>query len=299
MDQEFKLDHFWGAESLQKTSELYSFLTESVFTIKDLGINKRVVMHWDNSGLVVIKRESKENWRRFNFIDYVWLHIIHDLREIGFPIPLILKAKEDLLTPISLQWLIDFLKLRPELIDPLSKDDSLNDLKSIIKSEETENENIYINTLILLIVETISKRKPVSIIIFHDGVAIPFLGNSLENYTDEINYKMTYETYIVISVSNIIKRFLLDPNSTFAISKLNILEENEKHLLEIVNSGKYVSVTIHFKNQKMKSLELVKDQDIKRKIVDVISDGSYQDIVIKTHKGMVTKIQNTIKVILD
>jgi hypothetical protein len=49
----------------------------------------------------------------------------------------------------------------------------------------------------------------------------------------------------------------------------------------------------------MKSLLLVKNQDTKRKVVDVLHDSAYQDIVIKTHEGMVTKIQNTVKVMLD
>lgn len=48
----------------------------------------------------------------------------------------------------------------------------------------------------------------------------------------------------------------------------------------------------------MKTVELIKEQNVKRKIVDILQDSNYQDIVIKSHKGVVTRIQNTVKLVL-
>ena len=33
-------------------------------------------------------------------------------------------------------------------------------------------------------------------------------------------------------------------------------------------------------------------------IIDILKEGKYQDITIKSHNGMVTQIQNTIKVLV-
>jgi hypothetical protein len=46
-------------------------------------------------------------------------------------------------------------------------------------------------------------------------------------------------------------------------------------------------------------LELTKTHETSKKIVDVLTDGAYQDIVIKSHKGTVTHIQNTVKIFID
>lgn len=81
-----------------------------------------------------------------------------------------------------------------------------------------------------------------------------------------------------------------------AISEQELLTENEQRIIGVVREGKCDSLTIHFKDGQMKSMELVKDHDPKKRIADVITEGSYQDIVVKTHAGRVTKIQNKVKV---
>ena len=48
----------------------------------------------------------------------------------------------------------------------------------------------------------------------------------------------------------------------------------------------------------MDLLELTKSQDTTRKIVDILQEAQYQDITVKTHKGVITKVENTIKMYL-
>ncbi|MEM7037589.1 MAG: hypothetical protein AAF570_11470, partial [Bacteroidota bacterium] len=75
-----------------------------------------------------------------------------------------------------------------------------------------------------------------------------------------------------------------------------MLEESEARLLELIHSGEYKSVKINFRDRQMNSLELVKSQAVAKKIVDVLTEASYQDIVIKTHDGKVAMIENTVKI---
>lgn len=293
-----QLDQFFGVKSLRKVNELYSQITQPIFTIKDAGLNSRTISHWDNLGLIGIHRQSNVDWRRFSFMDYVWVQIIQELRSIGVPLAMIEKAKETLLSTISLKWIFEAIKLHPEALDKLEGGQDKEALLKLLEPSELEkiDESTNVSTLLLLTVDCITNRIPISIIVFHDGLTIPWYENETNNYSDEVLRKKIYETHTVISLASVIKKFLLEPKSIFVLPQINIIEENEKQLLEIIHSGKYNSVTIHFKNNKMKSLELIKDQDVKRRIVDVIADGSYQDIIVKTHKGLVTKIQNTVKV---
>lgn len=59
------------------------------------------------------------------------------------------------------------------------------------------------------------------------------------------------------------------------------------------------SVTIHFKNRKMKTLEMVKVQNVKRRITDILSESKYQDVMVKTSGGKVAVVKNIIKIRLD
>jgi len=118
-------------------------------------------------------------------------------------------------------------------------------------------------------------------------------------YNEKFVERKIFETHVNISISAIIKDFLLDSHFSFLLPQLPLLQQNEARLMELIHSGDYDSITIHFKDKKMKSLELKKTQDTKRRVVDILTDGAYQEIVLKSHKGMVTNIQNTLKVYLD
>lgn len=298
MKNEVQLNHFFGISSLQKAVEMHSQLNHPYLIIKDLGLPQRTVMNWDNTGLVGIKRDSREEWRRFSLMDYVWLHVIQEMRNMGVPLPLVSRAKETLLGPISIKWVFDLLKLNPTLLDNIEGEEAKSELQHFLEFEESENidEGLSVSTLMLLTVECLVKKNPISILVFLDGVTVPWYEDRPEYYEDDFWYKKTQESYVSIPLAKILKSFLTEPKSLFVLNKMDVMTPNERQLMEIIHEGKYEAVTIHFKDKKMKSLELIKDQDVTKRIVDVIRDNSYQDITIKTHAGRVTKVQNKIKV---
>ncbi len=74
---------------------------------------------------------------------------------------------------------------------------------------------------------------------------------------------------------------------------------DEMKLLTMIRSGKYDSIEINFKEKKMKTVYLSKTQDASKKLNELLSQGDFQDITLKTHKGKVTSIKNTIKINFD
>src|SRR5690606_24866586 len=140
--------------------------------------------------------------------------------------------------------------------------------------------------------DCIINKTLVSVKIFQDGSVVPLYNNDYSYYTPASLEKTIYDTHITVSISRIVKEFLVSDESIYVLPRLNLLGMNELKLLEIVSSGEYEAVTINFKNKKMKSLQLVKEQDVKKKLVDILTENAYQDIVIKSHAGMVTRIQN-------
>lgn len=299
MEDTSKLDEFIGIRSLLRVTELHEKLTKPIFLLKDVGVQYRTVLHWDQQGLLEHSREESE-WRRYDYIQYVWIKIINDLRTFGVPIPIIEKAKTEILTRINLKWLFELFSLNKEYLDKLTNDEAKSELLSFLesKSYESIDDNLSVSFLELMIVETLTTKVPVSLNIFSDGFILPLFESKLDVFEPGDVRKLTYETHVKISISNILNNFLSDTKDSFLIPQLQILADNERRLLEIIHSGEYETVTINFKNKKMKSVELIKEQNVKRKIVDILQDSQYQDIVIKSHKGVVTRIQNTVKLVL-
>ena len=67
---------------------------EPQLTASDLGISYRTINNWEANDLMLSERINKSGWRKFTFVDYVWLNIVLELRNLGFPLPKILKLKD-------------------------------------------------------------------------------------------------------------------------------------------------------------------------------------------------------------
>ena len=151
----------------------------------------------------------------------------------------------------------------------------------------------------IAIIHSILQKIPTSILLFKNGGVVIWYEGKEELYDKEIRELKLYESHINISISKIIKDFLLDKNCVYLFPELKLLEPNEIRLMELIHNGNYDTISISFLDKKMKHLKLTKSENPKKRIVDILQEGSYQDIELKSHKGMITKISNTVKVIFD
>jgi len=295
------LDLFFGTKNFIKAIELLQLFTKEIFTIKDTGATYTTIKNWDKEGILSSHRESESQWRNFNFIDYIWLRVIHDMRSIGIPIKLIKAVKNELFKPLPLDGVYKvFKKHIPEIKKAMAfNEEQSNELIEIILAGEKNTTEEGLTYFYAFIVQCVMLKIPASLIIYKDGSYLVWYEGKSELYEKEEIERKIAESHISISLSNLIKEFLMNERSVFLLPELKLLPPNEIKLMELIHSGEYDSISISFKNKKMKSLELKKMQDTKKKVVDILNEGAYQDIVIKSHKGMVTQIQNTIKVMLN
>lgn len=294
------LDKYFGATNLLKALELSKHIAqEGLFDVKNTGVTYKTVNHWDGQGLLVSRRTGESKWRKFSFVDFIWLKMVEQFRGIGISIPLLQKVKAEIFQEIKSEDIYKLFKKNKGLVDKLPEGEQKNQLKAYLNSGLSSKSTISIPVLQILICETIFDKVPVSLIVFTDGNWFPWYEDRPALYSDEERHGMTYHTHVTVSVTEIVKEFLSSDKSAFILSKLHILSPTETKLLEIVHSGEYESITIHFKDQKVTSLEMVKAQHVKSKIVDILSENDYQEIVIKSHQGMVSTIKNTVKMKLS
>ena len=294
------VNKYFGAKNLLKAIELSEYIAEvGVFDVRNTGVTYKTVNHWDSQNLLVSRRTKESKWRKFSFVDFVWLKIVEQLRGIGISIPLLQKVKQEIFHEITTDEIYKIFKEDTRLINQLPEGGQKDQLKAYLGSGKSLNSTASATVLQFLICETIFDKVPISLVVFNDGNWYPWYVDRPSLYSAEEQHSMTYYTHVTVSITEVIKDFLSSDQSAFLLPKLHILSATETKLLEIIHSGEYESVTIHFKDQSAKSVEMIKAQHVKRRIVDILSEGDYQEIIIKSHQGMVTSIKNKIKMILD
>lgn len=78
------------------TNKISQVLNNQERNIKFGTVTYRQLNSWDEQGLLPNTREGGKGWRKFSIMDAIWIKIIHELREFGFPLEKIKAAKESL-----------------------------------------------------------------------------------------------------------------------------------------------------------------------------------------------------------
>lgn len=281
--------------------------------LKMENISSRVLNHWEKEKLMLSHRKTS-GWRSYSIEETVWLMIVNELRTMGTPIELIRKLKTHLQKEFSFEDSFEeFKKIqsiveegKPGAIEKFAKSIGLQnedvvELESIISNSNGNKgfKKVITNQLRLFIAEYIIYRTPMYLWLFKDGTYVPWKDASVELIPHKELVKLKDETYVSISIGNIMKRFLKEADPVKELPQLHMLDENECFLLETINSGEYESLKIAFKNRKMQSIELSKEEDPKKRVVDILTEGNYQTITIKQHQGRITRIDKTVKKILS
>lgn len=83
-------NYLYGDEA--QLSKLRERVRVRTFAVGGTGVAYRVINHWEQKKLLP-KRDEDEGWRKFSFIELVWLKVISRLRKLGFPIEQIVITK--------------------------------------------------------------------------------------------------------------------------------------------------------------------------------------------------------------
>ncbi len=90
-----EFDRNWP--SFSRNTGLINFWNEKKFAAKaDDNLTYRAVNHWTDLGLLDDDRTKNKQWKKLSLRDFIWLHIIKELRSFGFPNEKIMVAKKNL-----------------------------------------------------------------------------------------------------------------------------------------------------------------------------------------------------------
>ncbi len=223
-----KSNNIISTEHITKMYEFCDRIRDKQFSVKDINIPYQWVNNWDKEGLLFEDDREDGKWRKFNFIDYLWIKIIVELREFGLSYDIIKKVKEVLAFKVDLEPLTD------------KKKTILGN--SNVRYVQTASLT-SISLLTFLIVEAIATKALIKILIHKDGECLLLNEKNLFVYGEELeNFKK--RSYLTISLNHLLIEFVGKHDLNFLLPFMPLVSSEEAELLQLIRERSITRLTI-------------------------------------------------------
>jgi hypothetical protein len=276
------------------------------FDYLDANEKEPLECHWDKMGLLLNKNINGAKFM-FSLTESFWLKIIQKLRAYNLPLELIKELKEVLTDATTTE---ENSKIDDDLVDYFkSKDESVtrSDIEKFFKSSEfmelfQKMKPTHLENILLDLIITRSNHR----ILINDNGESFFYNSEIIIQNDEYNKLLSEflnNTYLSISLFEIIKELIKDLGEDECSEHQNILSKDEAMVLKLLNQEDIskIEITFNDKTKKAETIKVTKNNSVNNfsRIQDLILRNGYQDISIKTQKGKVVQCSNTTKYKLD
>jgi DNA-binding transcriptional MerR regulator len=293
---------YWG------TIELLLELVLPQFTISEVGITHRWITHWDKQGLISNRRDGA-SWRRFSFVEYIWLRIIVRLREFQMPLSAVKRVKKFLWQTPNLQKFDqigdEFLQNVRMGLFPLPPGITEEGFRTELKKAEARQKLVFklLNTLFWMIFSMQLFRRPVCLLINEKGsCGSIFLagGEITESSLNILADEIPRTDFICLNLYKILQEFYSNEKiEAKIIQKISILNEKEKKILELIQKGDFKEISIKLMHNKEYLVGIKRNKSIDKisgEVSSIISRNKYQDIKLITQKGRIILAEITEKI---
>ena len=292
-----KLEEFIDTKSLDKLAQLFEVLNEQRLTVKDTGVNYRVINHWDEKGIIRFSRAGEAGNRKFSFIDFIWIKVVNELRSFGVKLPVIQKIAADIYEPLPMKDLFDSLSHNIEALEKIDieaedKEGYLEFLKSgEYKTADFGELDFKFTYLHILIAEAIATRNSVSLIVFNDGEWFPFLKPNEHLYPKELLHKKEFSSQVRVNITELIFKFIIEDCLIEYFTDLHLFSAQERKLLGYVKEGNYKKIVVLFKSKRNEPLEIAKSKKAQEDILNIIRENEYREFILIDKKGKEFRIR--------
>lgn len=88
---------YWFAREKELYDRFSKFLNTPVFTAGELPVSYRVLNHWGEIGILPEGIKNNGTWRKFTFVERIWIYVAVQLRDFGFPLEKIVAVRKHIL----------------------------------------------------------------------------------------------------------------------------------------------------------------------------------------------------------
>ncbi|MEI6347254.1 MAG: hypothetical protein WCP69_04820 [Bacteroidota bacterium] len=301
-----------GDDSPENIMVLEAKMLCPIYKVSNTEVSSKNLMSWKKNEILLEYSRADLKWTKLNFTEFLWIQIVKELRDFGLSLTLIKKVKDELIYPIELKnQALKTLNTAYLLTYEENKNIPIDKLESIsnmlVFQATTNNFNNVIQ-------ESIIMRVNMQLVIFKDGDAYfledgndtlykryaPYNSNEFYDKATTANKaEKCLQPHLTISLTDIIKNYLLSEKKALIISSLGILTKEERELLELIRKDDIMQITINYKGKRINLVEVTetpKKVDIVSRYCDHVLKQGYQEIKYKTENGKLVTFTRTTKI---
>lgn len=280
----------YGDSPSDYAMEILENLRYRQFSLKDAGVTSRVHNNWRSLGIIP---DAEEDGKRtyFDFIQYLWLQIVKDLRAFGLPLETIAAVKDYLFEEnfmVDVEW-SDSDAFRKGIEDVAQRSITDEELKEAEESFKQGNTFIpYRFTLIVL--GHFQYRTNTHIYIYLNGKVVVW--SELEQNLNPESKPDLSEPHINIPLGYYFAQFLSDETKAEFLPRIPILTREESEVLRAMRKDEVKELTIKFtkKGGKRRADLITKvDKELsdkqKKEIALILGTRDYSTITMKKQNG--------------
>jgi hypothetical protein len=295
------LDEYLGdIKQIQKITEK---LSEPTFLKTQIDVVYSDFVNWERYELLELDDSSqKGKHKRLDYFEYIWVKVIELLSSYGFKYEEIKDVQEVLFQNVFGEITTRTVLENKKLIQKRFEEKGL-EYQAV---DAIDFDGMYMSLLQFLVVQSIINKEHwvLQIDKFYPKNLTPFspsMDSDLMEKNIDFDYsKFLRNSFLNISLSNIISRFLEDGDLAFDQRKMNIITKEEHSILKVLrNKPKSLrSIKVRYKNQEADMIEVssLKKVELESRFMDHIKRGDYLNIEIVTDKDGITKYENTRKI---
>ncbi|MFT3909360.1 MAG: MerR family transcriptional regulator [Ferruginibacter sp.] len=283
---------------------MYKNLVERKFYIGEASISRKNLNHWEKEGLIPYNYKES-GWRKFSLVEFAWLRIINELRNLGFSLEKIKVIKGQLFDINIEEYKAFLLKALENFNGEIkNKEDVLKTFKREDIPKATWDyifEEGQISNFSVLILQILLDNHNLCLVIDEDNncqfVVLGEYVKEKKQLNQDILNSIINKSFVIINLRKIIHGFFsnekINNDNDYIIGFLN---KKEKEIIEKIREEDLKEVKIRFANNKPVLLELTKsinkDEAI-NKMTRLLKKGEYKDITIKTRDGKLLSYEQT------
>lgn len=279
-------------------------LTERRYHLKHLDIDRNTYLNWERLQIVPYERKDT-GWRKFSFIESLWLKCILEFRSLGVSLEQIRKVKEYM-------WPNNMVEELKEIFyNGVRNAEDFPEKEKIIALYEDPNipismwaeilADLSLDWFGLLVYSTIISTATLGITINKSGeinlLNFSILGKGFETQQQFLHNAIQQDSFVFINLSNIIlqlstnEKMKLDSNAL-----IHIISSDELEILKEIRSGKFTEIIIKVADGQPTHIRMKENEvtsDIIKKVSPFLRKGQYSEINLKTRDGQLISFSET------
>lgn len=284
-------------EDIESIKIISEALIKEQYQLSDIGLTSKTAFDWQKAGIYPKERKSKFR-RKYNGLEYTWLRMVFELRELGLSLSSIEKLKEFLFVENNIiEFMLDGIFEDYEMEDKEYQDFKLL-LQESFKSKEKMIDEIrkadidLLNTTYgVLLFSVAFSKSDTHLLISKEGDCFVFDDPMEDTFTSSAIMKKPYISFpLKFALSE-----LIDQEHLYELENLDEfvkLSENERKVLDLMRLGEIKTLTAHYKKDKISLVEVDQIEDPRianQKVIDVMR-SEYENLSYENQDGEVVYV---------